>query len=471
MNPQIEKLEQLFEQGKTNASALQTFFENFWIGADSIPHQEMRMLINKVLEWCQSENPVQPDILAVSNLTSGLVMFFEGNFESSLVAMADVREQFSKINGTDGIYATMAVDGSTYRSLGELELALKNLLEGYLYLSKINRFKAYQSYCLYMLGGIYSDTLQYEEALKYYGLCEALMLTMGEGNGAMLSRVYDGIGVVYQRQKRYSLALEFLNRSLKLTEEINNLPVMARGLTDIGSYYFEMGDYATATEYQLSALNIRKEIKIQDGAVTNMMLLAEIGCKTGKQEEAIEWLNQALLMADELKVKQKMFKIHLMLSEIYQTKGDLIKSLFHHKAYHSIREEVQHEDNEKKIKNLQRVFEAEQTIKENAIIKAQKAEIEHKNEQLSETIHELTITKVSRKAKVLTFIVGIILIVAQDPLFDLVLKNIGENHYWISMAAKAAIILSLKPLDIAIENYLLRRIILKKKREIKPRPI
>lgn len=463
MHPQIEKLEQLFSQGKSDPAALNKFFDNFWIAADSIPPAEKRMMINKVLEWCKAQNPVNPETLAISTLTSALVTFFEGNFEASLVITAEAHELFTKLNDTDGVYATIVHTGNCYRSLGEMELALKNLLEGYQYLSKRDRFKPFQSFSLYMLGGIYSDSAQYDEALKYFGLCEQLMLTIGEGSQAMLCRVYNGIGVVYQHQKRYSLGLEYLNRSLKLSEEMSNLPVMARGLTDIGSYYFEMGDYASAAEYQQKALKTRNELKIQDGAATNMMLLAEIASKAGKNDEAIEWLNKALLIADELKVKQKMFKIHLMLSEIYQAKGDLMKSLFHHKAYHSIREEVQHEDNEKKIKNLQKVFEAEQTAKENVIIKAQKAEIEQKNEQLSETIHELTITKVSRKAKILTFIVGITLIIAEDPISGVVLQNIGEDHYWISMAAKVVIILSLKPIDSAIESYLLRRIILKKK--------
>jgi len=47
-------------------------------------------------------------------------------------------------------------------------------------------------------------------------------------------------------------------------------------------------------------------------------------------------------------VKPKMFQIHLLLSEIYTILNDPIKSQFHFKAYHSIREEVVHEDNEKK---------------------------------------------------------------------------------------------------------------------------
>ena len=139
------------------------------------------------------------------------------------------------------------------------------------------------------------------------------------------------------------------------------------------------------------------------------------------------------------------------------------KSLFHYKKFHELREEVEKEDYERKLSDAKLIFEAEQTKKENVIIKAQKAEIENKNKELQETLDELTITKVSRKAKVLTFILGITLIVAQDPIFGLVLSRVG-NSYILSILAKVIIILSLKPIDIAIQNYLLRRIVLKKRR-------
>jgi len=467
MHPQIEKLEQLFSQAKKNPAVFTAFFEQLWIPADALPHAELKSLVKEVVDWTRSQNPVPPDILAMSTLSFGLTEYFEGSFELCHKTGEQAWKLFEQIDDKDGVAAVMMMMGSNYRSLGELELALKSLLEGCQILAKTNRYQAFRSYGLYMLGGIYAETKQYDEALLDFGECEKVVMNLGKGNENMLSRIYNGIGVVYQCQKRYALALEYLNRSLKLTEEINSLPVKARALTDLGSYYFEMGDYVAASEYQQRALKIRTEENIQSGAVTNMLLLAEIARKAERPDEAIEWLTKALPIADELRVKQKMFQIHCLLSELYQVKGEMIKSLFHYKAYHNIREEVQHEDSEKKIKNLQKVFEAEQTMKENTIIKAQKVEIEHKNEQLSETIHELTITKVNRKAKALAFIVGIILIVAQDPLFDLVLKSIGENHYWISLGAKVVIILSLKPLELGIEKYLLRRIILKKRNAVK----
>ena len=464
MNVHIEKLEALFAERKHNPAALNMFFNELWLATDSLPRPEMRRVVNRVLEWSRSEVPQNLDMVALATLASGFAAYHEGNYDASLSILAEARKLFAEAKDEDGIYAAMVFEGINYRTLGEMELALKNLLDAWQNLQKTTRYVHFKAFSLYQIAEIYSDTGQYEEALRTHHLCEQLTSAGETENKNMLVRTLNGIGVVYQHQKKYALALEYLTRALQLTEELNNLPVKARALTDLGLYYFEMGDYAAAADYQQQALDIRNEMKIQIGAVTNMILLAEIAVKADERDKAIGLLNKALAIAEEIKVKQKMFQIHLALSEIYQAKGDLVRSLFHHKAYHAIREEVQHEDNEKKIKRLHLVFEAEQTMKENAIIKAQKVVIEDKNKQLQETIDELTITKVSRKAKVLTLFVGITLIVAEDPIFNLVAAHIDAKNYWLSMVAKIIIVLSLKPIDTAIENYLLRRIVLRKKR-------
>ncbi len=51
MNPQVEKLEQLFIQGKNNPAALNTFFNEFWLSTDSLPRPEARTLVDHVVEW------------------------------------------------------------------------------------------------------------------------------------------------------------------------------------------------------------------------------------------------------------------------------------------------------------------------------------------------------------------------------------------------------------------------------------
>ena len=463
MHPQIKQLEALFSQRKIDPAAFGAFFDRLWITADLLPRNEMREIVDHAIECCSADVPLNKANLAIATFASGFVAFHEGDYHNSLSILALARELFSELNDEQGVYAVAFMEGCNYRTLGEMELAVRHLLEAHQHLQRSGCYRHFLGFCLHQLAEIYSETGQLDEALKFHQLCEKYTSAEETENKTILARTLNGIGVVYRLQKKYALALEYLGRALKLTEQINNPSARARVLTDLGIYYFEMGDYQKAAEQQQQALDIRVDMHIENGVVTNMILLAEISVKSAQSDEAIVLLNKALSIAEQIMVKQKMFHIHSMLSEIYQLKGDTARSLFHYKTFHLIREEVQNENNEKKIKNLHLIFQAEQTIQENAIIKAQKIEIETRNTQLQETIDELTITKISRKAKALTLIVGITLVVAQDPIFELVLTRISESNYLFTLAAKVVIIMSLKPIDIAIEKYLLKKIVLKKK--------
>ena len=126
---------------------------------------------------------------------------------------------------------------------------------------------------------------------------------------------------------------------------------------------------------------------------------------------------------------------------------------------------MEREDNARKIKNAQLAFEAEQTKKENAIIKIQKEEIERKNIQLQETIDKLTRARIGKKARAITLVIAIALFVLEDFILHFALTVVNSNNYFISIVVKMVIIFSLSPINKAVEGYLLKKV-LRKKREV-----
>ncbi|HXP48801.1 MAG TPA: hypothetical protein VN922_02540, partial [Bacteroidia bacterium] len=201
------------------------------------------------------------------------------------------------------------------------------------------------------------------------------------------------------------------------------------------------------------------------GSITNLISIAGIFVKQNKPDEAISALNKGLVLAEQIKVKPKIYQLHKLLAEVYEKKNEFEKSLQQYKTFHEIREQVEVEDSAKKVKNLQLMFDAEQTKKENIIIKKQKAEIEQKNIELQETIDELTRAKVSRKAKALTLIVALVLFIAEDFILDFVLHKLPEDNILLTMTIKVLIVFSLKPIERGIEHFMLKSVIKKKKRE------
>ena len=103
--------------------------------------------------------------------------------------------------------------------------------------------------------------------------------------------------------------------------------------------------------------------------------------------------------------------------------------------------------------------------KENIIIKKQKAEIQKKNIELQLTIDELTLAKVSRKAKALTLLVAVTLFIFEDPILGFALRMLSSHNYFLSLMVKMVIIFSLSPINRAIEGYLLKKVIRNKKHD------
>ncbi len=264
-------------------------------------------------------------------------------------------------------------------------------------------------------------------------------------------------------QNKPAEAKQHFEEAMALAEKNNHPMSICNSLSELGNYYNVTGEYDQAEQCHLRALAIREKNNFFSGATTSCITLGDIYIKQSRLGDALHMLEKGMKMAEQIKVKVKIYRIHQLLSEIYEQQNDLQQSLFHYKKYHELHDEVEAEDNARKVKNVQLIFAAEQTRKENIIIKKQKEEIERKNTELQETIDELTRTRVSRTARAITFTIAIILFILEDSILHFALKIVPQNSYWLSMLVKMAIIFSLSPINKAIEKFLLHRIIKKKK--------
>lgn len=463
----IEKIEHLFEEiKKGNYSLRDQLFEAISVYFTRLAHlAEGKTLLNNIEDWANTHKAEHPDFYELTNLSIGAVEFLADNYSSAMKYLNKAHELYSDRKDEDGVAATSVFIGYIHRSTGEIDLALKYALPGLEQLGRSGKYKMYRIIGCYWVGGVYTETGHLDEALNLFQ--QGLQVDFPQGVKVLSARLVNGMAGVYMKQKKFSLALENYQKSLDLYDSDNTEETFkARGLTDLGDYYCKMGDYELAIKYNEEALAIRQENNILNGSITNLMNLGTIYNQQGKFKEAIEVLKRALKLAEEIEVKVKMYQIHQTLSEIYLGIGNPSESLAHHRAFHEIKEDVNHEDLERKVKNQVQLFQAQQTQKENAIIKAQKIEIETKNIELQETIDELTLARISKKARAFTLTIAIVLFIFQDRILEMILHVFASHSYWLSLFIKVAIIFSLEPVNKAIEHYLLRKVIKRKKKEV-----
>jgi adenylate cyclase len=396
----FEKLTQLFDKiQKGDYSVRDVFFDTVWINFSRLAHEKKaQAFLEELNVWKVKHAKAHPDFKDLITLSQGFIAFLKDQYVIANQLLDEAYQSFHKKNDEDGMAAVCICMGFMNRSKGDIDEAMKNGLRGLEQLSKSSKYKMFRIIGCYWVAGVYAETGHTKEALNLFK--EAFTIDFPDGIRSFAPRIYNGMGGLFLKQKKFDLAYENFKKALELIDESSEKTFIARGLSDMGDYYFEMKNYPLATKYNLDALKIRRESKILNASITNLINLGHIYMAQSMWDEAILVLNEAAQIAKHIKLKVKLFPVHQMLSDIYLEQGHLAESLKQYKAFHEIKEEVNNEDLEKKVNNQVKLFEALQTEKENAIIKAQKIEIENEKRRSDELLYNILPKEVAEELKV-----------------------------------------------------------------------
>ena len=421
-----------------------------------IPRADRRRVADDFAHWTSEAAPPAPILVGYAVFMQALERFMDEDLRPALRLAMQARVAFAEQDERDGLGLSAMLVGAIYRTFDNFDLALKALWEAYELLRAPGRYPVFVAATANSLANIEIELGHLEEANQMFEV------TCKESERAddFYFHVYGlhGLARVRLKQERRDDARAILQQSLELAERNQHPLHIANSLTELASFHFALEDLGEAEALSTRALAIREQHLLMAGAVTNCLRLADIHCRRSHFDEALPMLQRALSIAEEIDVKPKMAQVHQHLSQVYEQLNEPEKSLYHYKRFHTLREEIEREDSARKLADAKTVFEAEQTRKENAIIKAQKSEIESKNRELQDTIDELTRAKIGRKAKAMTLALAIILFIFQDAILGTALRLLASNNYFVLLAVKMAIIFSLSPINRAIERHLLKRV-------------
>jgi tetratricopeptide (TPR) repeat protein len=426
-----------------------------------IPRGERRRCADSFAEWASAAPTHAPLKLGLAVFLQGMDRFIDEDHQASLQLLTRARALFTECDDREGLGLCAMLTGATYRTLGNFDLALKMLWEGFELLKASGRYPIFLAATANSLANIHLDMGNHDEALAMFNV------TFDESTRAadFYFNIYalHGLGRVYMHQGQAEHAAEMFRRALALAEQHDHPLHISNSLTEFATFQFRSGNLDEAERLTERALAIREQHNLMGGAVTNSLRLAEIHLTRSEQSQALAVLTHALVIAKGLNVKPKIAQVHLQLSELYERMQQPEKSLQHYKHFHALREDIEREDSARSLADAKAIFEAEQTRKENVVIKEQKAEIQRQNHELQNTIDELTRAKIGRKAKALTLGVAIVLFIFQDAILRTALRLLASNNYFLLLGVKMAIIFSLSPLNRAIEHHLLKKVMQKER--------
>lgn len=147
-------------------------------------------------------------------------------------------------------------------------------------------------------GVLYRNIESFDTAEFY--LDRALQRAIEENDSLWIARVYNSIGLMYEKQQLYLQAVDAFSQSLDLKRAQNYTDGVITSLTNIGALYIKMGDYTKAKTCLEEADLLCEMSNMAHREVNVLKELSELYYKTGKPRLAYEKLHEFIELSDSL---------------------------------------------------------------------------------------------------------------------------------------------------------------------------
>lgn len=245
---------------------------------------------------------------------------------------------------------------------------------------------------LYTLAVFYFDLKDYTNSEKFY--TQALESFKSDNDLYGFARSETGLSSVYIQLGKYNEAKALLEKALEYYTANEITSAQSRSLNDLGLIYKKTGEYEKAIDFFLNALDIRKELHHLQGIATSLNEISETLITLKKYKEAINYLNEAKVVCEKINNRTKLYRTHLLFSQLYRNINEPWKALEHFDIYDQIKSDVLGEEANNKIKALQTKVAIEKSEKEAEIERLRNVElktaydlIEEKNKEILDSIN------------------------------------------------------------------------------------
>lgn len=142
------------------------------------------------------------------------------------------------------------------------------------------------------IANLYSDAGKYDSALLNNE--KALAIHKKNKDSVNIASTHNNLGVVSNRQSKYTEATQYFFESLKVAEQINNSGLKASAYNNISGIYSSHQDFARALDYGFKTLKLHEDEGNIDGIADAYVLIADIYLQTTDSVKAYSYYQQAL---------------------------------------------------------------------------------------------------------------------------------------------------------------------------------
>lgn len=263
--------------------------------------------------------------------------------------------------------------GICYRQIKMYDEALKSQYNA---LANFQRFhdSIHIAKSMYEIGKVYTLLEDYERALAYH--FNALYLREYDSNLSVRAMSYLELGNILMQQNEYWRSLDFLLNARTIFEGTGDSSFLSATMISLGELMLKMQRYNEAFEHLDRAIDFSTQ---ESEKATIMLLKASLLQQQNMPEKALQIALQADKPLEEARDFSRLLSLHNLLADIYQSKGDLKKALFHIKHLNAFGDSLRAIQRLEEITRLQFRHETQQLEASNEILKLQLKEADFRS--------------------------------------------------------------------------------------------
>ncbi|MGR3810342.1 ATP-binding protein [Jiulongibacter sp. NS-SX5] len=185
-----------------------------------------------------------------------------------------------------------------------------------------------------------------------------------------LAVIYNNLGQCYLKEQKSDSALVYYNRSLKIKEDIGDMPGIANSKINLAALYVRLENFNEGLKLSNDNLEYLKNEPSTD-LWYNLINKAGALHGLGRNIEAEKVLLNAMQLADSLDFKMQKERSHNHLSVFYYDNGDFKKAYEELLKSNELQNELLNEQTADKIAELQEAYNAKEREQENELLSAQ----------------------------------------------------------------------------------------------------
>jgi serine phosphatase RsbU (regulator of sigma subunit) len=300
----------------------------------------------------------------------GIIFYRQGKYDSSIVYQEEALEIREKIKDQAGI-------AISYNSLALLHARRGNYSNALTFHLKALKIREQLSDKKGMagsynnIGTVYVNQKQYDLAIDNYE--KSLKINQEIRDEAQQATCMANLGNTYMLKKDYKIATEYMFKSLDLANKVSDNYNKTTNFVNLGNTYKEQKKYPLAFKYLNDGIENAKSMGDNEAIAESLQIMAEIHYEQNELDKAIELAQHSLSIARQVGNKERILKNSEILYKVYKAKQDVVRALYYHEMFSSIKDSIAEQVNDNIYAELEARFRLEQN---QILLKEQKQEME-----------------------------------------------------------------------------------------------